>query len=104
MLVRINGLPLIDEQEKLFQEVKESFARLIVEYQKNHRFKELICDFTNGENLINIDQIKARLWYWKLVLMLKALRISLKVAPPSEEQAEVMIVALEELNERLGVE
>lgn len=42
MLVRINGLPLVDEQEELFQDVKESFARHIDDYKKKHWFKEFV--------------------------------------------------------------
>lgn len=101
MLVRINGLPVIDEQEKLYQDVSESFARLIYEFRKKHWFREFIYSFTGGEDLINTDRIKAKLWYWKLVITLKSLRVLLKISPPSEEQAEKMVVALEALRAKL---
>jgi len=104
MLVKINGIPVIDEQEKLFREVKESFAQFIKNYKGKHWFKEFIYQFTGGEYLVNMDRIKAKYWYWKLVITLKLLRLLLKVVPPSEEQAEEMLVALEELREKLEVD
>lgn len=104
MRVTINGTTLVDEQEKLFQEVKENFARIIAEYQKNHWFKEIIWDLTGGEDLIDTDRIRAKLWYWKLVLSLKALRILLAISPPSKEQAEKMIQVLGDLREKLEVD
>lgn len=102
MLVRINGLPIIDEQEKLFQEVSESFTQFIDEYRKKHWFKELIYGFTGGEDLVDMDRIKAMLWYWELRITLKALRISFRLSPPSEDQSEAMLEALEELRNKLG--
>jgi len=105
MLVKINGILVIDEQEKLFQEVKEeSFAQFIEDYKGKHWFKEFIYQFTGGEDLVNIDRIKAKYWYLKLVITLKLLRLLLKVSSPSKEQAEEMIVALEELKEKLEVD
>lgn len=102
MLVKINGLPIVDEQEKLFHEVQENFSRIIAEYQRKHWFKEIIWDLTGGENLIDTDKIRARLWFWKLVLSLRALRILLVISPPSKKQAEEMIEVLGNLREKLG--
>ena len=103
MLIKINGLPIADEQEKLFQEVKESFVRFIAEYRKKHWFKELIYEFTSGEDMIDIDRIKAMLWYWKLRVVLKVLKFSLLFTKPSEEMADNLIEALEELRDKLEV-
>lgn len=50
------------------------------------------------------DRIKARVWYWKLVITLKLLRICLKLSPPSRKQLGEMLVALEKLKERLECE
>lgn len=104
MLVRINGTPVIDEQEKLFQEVSESFAQFIEEYRKKHWFKEFLYQFTDGEDLVDMDSIKAKLWYWKLVITLKSLRFFLTISPPSEKQAGEMLVALEALKTKLDYE
>ena len=94
MLVKINGLPIVGEQEKLFREVNESFVRFIEEYRRKHWLKEIIYGFTGGEDLINTDRIKATLWYWKLRVVLKALRISLRIAQPSEETSDKLIETL----------
>ena len=104
MLVKINGLPVIDEQEKLFQDVKESFVRFISEYRKKHWFKEFIYEFTGGEDLIDMDRIKAMLWYWKLRVVMKLLRFFIQIAPPSEETAERLIESLERLKTKLEVD
>lgn len=42
MLVKINGTTIVDEQEKLFQEVSESFARFIDDYRKKHWLKDFL--------------------------------------------------------------
>lgn len=104
MRVTINSIPVVNEQEKLFLDVKENFARIIAEHRRKHWFKEIIWSLTGGEYLIDADKIRARLWYWKLVISLKALRILLAISPPSKEQAEEMIVVLENLRERLEID
>lgn len=103
MRVTVNGTLILD-QEELFLEVQENFARIIKEYRKKHWFKELIYEFTGGEDLINVDRIKALLWYWKLILTLKSLRISLKFFKPDLETAEKLIDVLERLRDRLEVD
>jgi len=103
MRVTINGSLVVDEQEKLFQEVRESFIRHIEEYRRKHWFKELIYEFTGGEDLVNMDRIKVKLWFWKLVITLKLLRVLLVLSPPGKEQAGEMLVALEELRNKLEV-
>ena len=104
MRVTINGAPMTNDQDKLFLDVKDNFVRIIAEYQKKHWFKEIIWDLTGGEDLIYTDKIRAKLWYWKLVLSLRALQILLAISPPSKEQAEKMIEVLENLKERLEVD
>lgn len=104
MRVTINSVPIIDEQERLFLEVKENFARIIEEYRRKHWFKELISEFTGGEDLIDIDRIRALLWYWKLIFLLKSLRISLIFLKPDLEATERLIYAVEELRDRLKAE
>lgn len=104
MLVKINGLPIIDEQEKLFQEVKESFMKFIDVYRKKHWFKEFLYQFTNGEDLIDFDRIRARLWYCKLVIVLKLLRVFLKISPPNRETLEQLLESVEQLRVKLEVD
>ena len=101
MRVTINGSLVVDEQEKLFQEVKESFIRHIEEYRRKHWFKELIYEFTGGEELINTDRIRAMLWYWKLRVVLRSLRFFLVISPPDEETSYRLIEALERLKMKL---
>lgn len=101
MRVTINGAPVIDEQDQLFFEVKENFSRIIEEYRRKHWFKEFIYEFTGGEDLIDTDRIRALLWYWKLRLVLKSLRISLIFFKPDQETAEKLIEVLTELRDRM---
>ena len=103
MRVTINGSLVVDDQEKLFQEVRESFIRHIEEYRRKHWFKELIYEFTDGEDLVDMDRIKVKLWFWKLVITLKLLRVLLVLSPPGKEQAEEMLVALEKSRNKLEV-
>lgn len=42
MLVKINGITVVDEQEKLFHEVRESFVRHIENYRRKHWFKDFL--------------------------------------------------------------
>jgi len=104
MRVTINRSPMVDEQEELFLDVKENFIRIIEEYRKKHWFKVFVYGFTGGENLIDTDKIRAKLWYWKLILLLRALRILLAISPPSKDQAEKMIEVLENLRNKLEVD
>jgi len=104
MRVNINGglIPVIGEQE--FQEMQESFARHIDEYRRKHWFKEFIYQFTGGEDLVDMNRIKATLWFWKLRITLKALRFSFRLSPPSEAQAEELVEVLERLRDKLEYE
>ena len=104
MLVKINGLSIDDEQEKLFKAVNEFFAQFIVEYRRKHWFKEIIYGFTGGEDLINVDRIKAKLWYWKLIIVLKLLRVSLKIATSNRETLEQLFESVEQLRVKLEVD
>lgn len=104
MLVRINGTTVVDPQEQLFQDVKESFIRLIEEHRRKHWFKEFMYGFTGGEELIDMDRIKAKLWYWKLIIVLRSLRLFIQVVPPDEETSERLIEVLTRLRDRLEVD
>lgn len=42
MLIKINGLPIDDKQERIFRDVKESFARHIDEYRRKHWLKDFL--------------------------------------------------------------
>jgi len=53
--------------------------------------------------MIDIDRIKAMLWYWKLRVVLKVLKFSLLFTKPSEEMADNLIEALEGLRDKLEV-
>jgi len=51
MKVTINGSAIIDDQEKLFQEVMESFKLFMAEYQSHwfrNFFHSAYCDLTEG--------------------------------------------------------
>ena len=104
MLVKINGNTLVDEQEKLFQEVSESFVKFIEEYQGKHWFKEFIYDLTDGEGFVFMDRIKAEIWYRKTRIMLLKLNLLVRIAPPDAGTANKLIDALEGLKTKLEVD
>lgn len=48
------------------------------------------------------QRLTSQMFFWKLTSMFFVLKILLKVAPPSKEQLEEMLIALEKLKIKLG--
>lgn len=49
----------------------------------------------------NTDRIKDKIWYFKLVMVLGILRLSLKVFPPDKETLIELLEAVDQLKEKL---
>lgn len=48
------------------------------------------------------QRLTSQMFFWKLTSLFFVLKTLLKVAPPSKEQLEEMLIALEELKIKLG--